>query len=131
MQTAHSYLKQKRKNAKGRVEEERLAQLDMFRDDYESRVVHEDLLCQRTDALVAKMEKEETEPLNEQLQNTQSVQADHAGEQVQVKTVAGGGTCIDSQLSARGSWSQNISGVYHEANRAADYLGCSNSRNKL
>ena len=60
-----SYLKQKRKNAKRTLEEDRLAQLDMFRDDYESRIVQEDLLCQRTDALVAKMEKEETEPLNE------------------------------------------------------------------
>ena len=87
-----SYLKQKRKDAKRTLEKDRLAQLDMFRDDYASRIVQEDLLCQRTDALVAKMEKEETEPLNEQLQNTQSVQADHAREQAQVKTVAGGVT---------------------------------------
>ena len=87
-----SYFKQKRKNAKRTLEEGRLAQLDMFRDDYKSRIVQEDLLCQRTDAVVAKMEKEETEPLNEQLQNTQSAQADHAGEQAQVKTVTGGGT---------------------------------------
>ena len=64
-----SYLKQKRKNANRTLEEDRLAQLDMFRDDDESRIVQEDLLCQRTDVLVAKMEKEETEPLNEQLQN--------------------------------------------------------------
>merc|ERR1712135_191284 len=65
-----AYIKQKKEDARRRLEEERLAQLDKFREDYEARIAQEELLRQRTDALVAKMEKE----LIQRLQNTQSVQ---------------------------------------------------------
>merc|ERR1711945_16317 len=68
-----AYIKQKKEDARRRLEEERLAQLDKFREDYEARIAQEELLRQRTDALVAKMEKEEME-LIQRLQNTQSVQ---------------------------------------------------------
>lgn len=68
-----SYLKQRKDDAKRRLEEERLAQLEKFREDYEARTAQEELLRARTDALVAKMEKEELE-LIQRLQNTQTVQ---------------------------------------------------------
>jgi hypothetical protein len=66
-------IKQKKEEAKRRLEEDRLAQLEKFREDYEARTAQEELLRSRTDALVAKMEKEEME-LIQRLQNTQTVQ---------------------------------------------------------
>jgi hypothetical protein len=66
-------IKQKKEEAKRRLEEDRLAQLEKFREDYEARTSQEELLRSRTDALVAKMEKEEME-LIQRLQNTQTVQ---------------------------------------------------------
>lgn len=68
-----SYLKARREEAKRRLEEERLVQLEKFREDYEARTAQEELLRARTDALVAKMEREEME-LIQRLQNTQTVQ---------------------------------------------------------
>jgi len=68
-----AFIKQKKEEARRKMEEERLGQLERFREDYESRTAQEDLLRARTDALVAKMEKEEME-LIQRLQNTQSVQ---------------------------------------------------------
>lgn len=68
-----AYLKARKEEAKRRLEEERLAQLEKFREDYEARTAQEELLRARTDALVAKMEKEEME-LIQRLHNTQSVQ---------------------------------------------------------
>jgi len=66
-------IKQKKEEAKRKLEEDRLAQLEKFREDYEGRTSQEELLRSRTDALVAKMEKEEME-LIQRLQNTQTVQ---------------------------------------------------------
>merc|ERR1719226_130468 len=66
-------IKQKKEEAKRKLEENRLAQLEKFREDYEARAAQEELLRARTDALVARMEKEEME-LIQRLQNTQSVQ---------------------------------------------------------
>eukprot|EP00929_Paragymnodinium_shiwhaense_P095885 TRINITY_DN57206_c0_g1_i1.p1 TRINITY_DN57206_c0_g1~~TRINITY_DN57206_c0_g1_i1.p1 ORF type:complete len:292 (-),score=81.48 TRINITY_DN57206_c0_g1_i1:142-933(-) len=66
-------LRQKKEEAKRKLEEERLAQLERYRDDYEARTAQEELLRARTDALVAQMEKEEME-LIQRLQNTQTVQ---------------------------------------------------------
>jgi hypothetical protein len=66
-------IKQKKDEAKRRLEEDRLAQLEKFREDYEARTSQEEMLRTRTDALVAKMEREEME-LIQRLQNTQSVQ---------------------------------------------------------
>jgi hypothetical protein len=68
-----AYLKARKEDAKRRLEEDRLAQLEKFREDYEARTAQEELLRARTDALVAKMEKEEME-LIQRLQNTQTVQ---------------------------------------------------------
>jgi len=68
-----AYLKARKEDAKRRLEEDRLAQLEKFREDYEARTAQEELLRARTDALVAKMEKEEME-LIQRLQNTQNVQ---------------------------------------------------------
>lgn len=68
-----SYLKQRKDEAKRRMEEERMAQLEKYREDYEARAAQEEMLRARTDALVAKMEKEEME-LIQRLQNTQTVQ---------------------------------------------------------
>lgn len=66
-------IKSKKEEAKRKLEEERLIQLEKFREDYEARTAQEALLQARTDALVAKMEKEEME-LIQRLQNTQTVQ---------------------------------------------------------
>merc|ERR1719313_741773 len=68
-----AFIKTRKEEAKRRLEEERLAQLEKYREDYESRVSQEEMLRARTDALVAKMEKEEME-LIQRLQNTQTVQ---------------------------------------------------------
>jgi hypothetical protein len=66
-------IKQKKEEARRRLEEDRLSQLEKFREDYEARAAQEEMLRARTDALVAKMEKEEME-LIQRLQNTQTVQ---------------------------------------------------------
>merc|ERR1712113_1312027 len=66
-------IKQKKEEGRRKLEEDRLAQLEKFREDYEARAAQEELLRARTDALVAKMEKEEME-LIQRLQNTQTVQ---------------------------------------------------------
>jgi len=68
-----NYLKQRKEEAKRRLEEEHQAQMEKLRDDCEARTAQEDLLRARTEALVAKMEKEEME-LIQRLQNTQTVQ---------------------------------------------------------
>mmetsp|Transcript_92799 Transcript_92799/g.199001 ORF Transcript_92799/g.199001 Transcript_92799/m.199001 type:complete len:265 (+) Transcript_92799:109-903(+) len=68
-----NYLKARKEEAKRKLEEDRLSQLEKFREDYEARTAQEELLRARTDALVAKMEKEEME-LIQRLQNTQTVQ---------------------------------------------------------
>merc|ERR1712187_6510 len=61
-------IKMKKEEAKRKMEEDRLAQLDKFREDYEARTAQEELLRARTDSLVAEME------LIQRLQNTQTVQ---------------------------------------------------------
>merc|ERR1712032_199878 len=66
-------IKQKKEEAKRRMEDERLAALERSRDDYDQRAAQEDLLRSRTEALVSNMEKEEME-LIQRLQNTQTVQ---------------------------------------------------------
>merc|ERR1739848_659202 len=66
-------IRQMKDDMKRRMEEERLAQLDRFREDYIARGGQEDLLRTRTDQLVAKMEKEEMELIH-RLQNTQGEQ---------------------------------------------------------
>jgi len=66
-------IKQKKEDAKRRLEDERLAALERSRQDYEKRAAQEDLLRNRTEALVSQMEKEEME-LIQRLQNTQTVQ---------------------------------------------------------
>eukprot|EP00747_Dinoflagellata_sp_TGD_P167715 gnl/TRDRNA2_/TRDRNA2_192658_c0_seq1.p1 gnl/TRDRNA2_/TRDRNA2_192658_c0~~gnl/TRDRNA2_/TRDRNA2_192658_c0_seq1.p1 ORF type:complete len:269 (+),score=94.53 gnl/TRDRNA2_/TRDRNA2_192658_c0_seq1:152-958(+) len=66
-------IKARKEEARRKLEEERLAQLEKFREDYEARTAQEEMLRARTDALVAKMEKEEME-LIQRLQNTQTVQ---------------------------------------------------------
>merc|ERR1712045_134749 len=72
-QERSAYLKARKDDAKRKLEEDRLAQLDKYREDYEARTAQEEMLRARTDALVAKMEKEEME-LIQRLQNTQTVQ---------------------------------------------------------
>merc|ERR1711920_500016 len=72
-QESQQMLLHKKDDAKRKLEEDRLAQLEKFREDYEARAAQEELLRARTDALVAKMEKEEME-LIQRLQNTQTVQ---------------------------------------------------------
>merc|ERR1712060_263430 len=67
------YIRDRKDEAKRKMEEDRLAQLEKYREDYEARTAQEELLRARTEALVAKMEKEEME-LIQRLQNTQSVQ---------------------------------------------------------
>merc|ERR550514_2502345 len=56
-----------------KMEMERKAKLDLFHEDYEARTAEEEQLRERTQALVAQMEKEEME-LIQRLQNTQTVQ---------------------------------------------------------
>lgn len=67
------YLKAQKEEARRRLEEDRLAQLERFREDYDGRTAQEELLRSRTEALVSKMEREEME-LIQRLQNTQTVQ---------------------------------------------------------
>jgi len=66
-------IRQKKEEAKRRMEDERLAALQRSREDYEQRAAQEDLLRSRTEALLSSMEKEEME-LIQRLQNTQTVQ---------------------------------------------------------
>mmetsp|Transcript_131316 Transcript_131316/g.255851 ORF Transcript_131316/g.255851 Transcript_131316/m.255851 type:complete len:275 (-) Transcript_131316:78-902(-) len=68
-----NYLKQMKDEAKRRMEENQLAQMEKIREDCEARTAQEEALRARTDSLVAKMEKEEME-LIQRLQNTQTVQ---------------------------------------------------------
>lgn len=68
-----SHLKARKLDAKRAMEQQRLAQLESYREDYEARTSQEELLRSRTEALVAKMEREEME-LIQRLQNTQTVQ---------------------------------------------------------
>eukprot|EP00746_Dinoflagellata_sp_MGD_P160713 gnl/MRDRNA2_/MRDRNA2_87595_c0_seq1.p1 gnl/MRDRNA2_/MRDRNA2_87595_c0~~gnl/MRDRNA2_/MRDRNA2_87595_c0_seq1.p1 ORF type:complete len:256 (-),score=89.36 gnl/MRDRNA2_/MRDRNA2_87595_c0_seq1:31-798(-) len=67
------FIKQQKLEARRKLEMERKAKLDMFHDDYEARTAEEEQLRERTQALVAQMEKEEME-LIQRLQNTQTVQ---------------------------------------------------------
>merc|ERR1719337_722706 len=67
------YIKQQKEEAKARLEQEKRARLMQYQQDYEGRVSEEEMLRARTEALVAKMEKEEME-LIARLQNTQTVQ---------------------------------------------------------
>jgi len=68
-----NHVKQQRLEAKRKLEMERKQKLDQFHEDYEARTAEEDMLRERTQALVAQMEKEEME-LIQRLQNTQTVQ---------------------------------------------------------
>jgi len=72
-QNRSAFIKQQKEEAKRRLEQERLMKLDQNHEDYEARISAEDMLLSRTNALVAKMEKEEME-LIQRLQNTQTVQ---------------------------------------------------------
>jgi len=67
------YIKQQKEEAKARLEQEKQARLAQYQQDYERRVSEEEMLRARTEALVAKMEKEEMELIS-RLQNTQTVQ---------------------------------------------------------
>lgn len=67
------FIRQQKDEAKRRLEQERLAKLEQYREDYEHRISQEEILSQRTQDLVSKMEKEEME-LIQRLQNTQTVQ---------------------------------------------------------
>jgi hypothetical protein len=67
------YIKAQKEEAKLRMEEEKRARLLQYQQDYEGRVSEEEMLRARTEALVAKMEKEEMELIS-RLQNTQTVQ---------------------------------------------------------
>jgi hypothetical protein len=68
-----AYIKQQKEEAKARLEQEKQARLAQYQQDYEQRVSEEEMLRARTEALVAKMEKEEMELIS-RLQNTQTVQ---------------------------------------------------------
>eukprot|EP00928_Gymnodinium_smaydae_P046761 TRINITY_DN3117_c0_g1_i1.p1 TRINITY_DN3117_c0_g1~~TRINITY_DN3117_c0_g1_i1.p1 ORF type:complete len:296 (-),score=91.86 TRINITY_DN3117_c0_g1_i1:63-836(-) len=94
-------IKQKKEEARRKLEEDRLSQLEKFREDYESRTAQEELLRARTDALVAKMEKEEME-LIQRLQNTQTVQR-NAYEELEAALGTGSKQMAPASGSARGS----------------------------
>jgi len=68
-----TFIKQQKMEARRKLEMERKAKLDQFHEDYEARTAEEEQLRERTQALVAQMEKEEME-LIQRLQNTQTVQ---------------------------------------------------------
>merc|ERR1719238_1733063 len=55
------YIKRQKEEAKARLEQERQTKLIQYQRDYENRVAEEEMLRARTEALVAKMEKEEME----------------------------------------------------------------------
>jgi len=67
------YIKKQKDEANRRMEAERQARLLQYQQDYEARCSEEEMLRARTEALVAKMEKEEMD-LIQRLQNTQTVQ---------------------------------------------------------
>eukprot|EP00928_Gymnodinium_smaydae_P046762 TRINITY_DN3117_c0_g2_i1.p1 TRINITY_DN3117_c0_g2~~TRINITY_DN3117_c0_g2_i1.p1 ORF type:complete len:279 (-),score=98.37 TRINITY_DN3117_c0_g2_i1:52-822(-) len=90
-----NFIRQKKEAARRKLEEDRLMQLEKFREDYESRTAQEELLRARTDALVAKMEKEEME-LIQRLQNTQSVQRNAYDE---LERALGAGGAVPGQAS--------------------------------
>jgi hypothetical protein len=66
-------IKQQKLEAKRKLETERKIKLEEFHQDYEGKIAEEDMLRERTQALVAQMEKEEME-LIQKLQVTQTVQ---------------------------------------------------------
>jgi len=68
-----TYIKQQKLEARRKLEMERKEKLAQFHEDYEARTAEEEQLRERTQALVAQMEKEEME-LIQRLQNTQTVQ---------------------------------------------------------
>jgi len=68
-----NFIKARKQEAKRACEMDRLATLEKYRADYDQRTAQEEMLKVRTDALVAKMEREEME-LIQRLQNTQTVQ---------------------------------------------------------
>merc|ERR1719394_1025027 len=94
-------IKMQKEEAKQKLEEDRLAQLEKFREDYEARAAQEELLRARTDALVAKMEKEEME-LIQRLQNTQTVQR-NAYEQLEAALGQTSQQISTSKASSKGS----------------------------
>jgi len=66
-------IKQQKLEAKRKMQVERQQKLEQFTDHYHARTAEEEQLRERTQALVAQMEKEEME-LIQRLQNTQTVQ---------------------------------------------------------
>merc|ERR1712098_421973 len=68
-----AYVRKQKEEGKRRMEQERQSRLLQYQQEYESRVNEEETLRARTEALVAKMEKEEMD-LIQRLQNTQTVQ---------------------------------------------------------
>lgn len=71
--TRSASIKNRKLEAKKKMEEDRQIMVEKGRCDYEARISQEDMLRARTDALVARMEREEME-LIQRLQNTQLVQ---------------------------------------------------------
>lgn len=68
-----NHVRAQKEEAKRRLEMHRLKKLDNYQIEYQDRVLREEDLRQRTESLVAKMEKEEME-LIQRLQNTQALQ---------------------------------------------------------
>merc|ERR1712039_505208 len=99
-------IKQKKEDAKRKLEEDRLAQLEKFREDYEARAAQEEVLRARTDALVAKMEKEEME-LIQRLQNTQTVQRSAYEQLENALGQTSQQISISSPKNAKGGFAQN------------------------
>lgn len=66
-------IKQQKLEAKRKLEMERKEKLDQYQQDYHARTAEEEQLRERTQALVAQMEKEEMELIG-RLQTTQNVQ---------------------------------------------------------
>merc|ERR1719453_2037449 len=66
-------IKAQKLEAKRKMQVERQLKLEQFTDNYHARTAEEEQLRERTQALVAQMEKEEME-LIQRLQNTQTVQ---------------------------------------------------------
>lgn len=67
------FIRQQRLESKKRLDDERRARQEHYRQQYESKIGREEVLRARTEALVAKMEKEEMELIS-RLQNTQLIQ---------------------------------------------------------
>merc|ERR1711971_413599 len=68
-------IRQKKEEARHKLEVDRHAQQDKFHAEYCSRVAYEERLRARTDELIAKLEEEELECI-QKLQNTQTLQRD-------------------------------------------------------